>query len=74
MVNLYELLRKRGLTHSERHFSKHWCDRAPNYIALGNSLSESATLALARNLWRKGRLLLFLRVLYAVLWEVEVHE
>ena len=69
--DIFELLHKHGLSRSHRHFSEHWCDRAPNYVALGNGLSEAATLAVARKLWRRRKWLLFLRVLYAVLWEVE---
>ena len=71
MTDIFELLHKRGLSRSYRHFSEHWCGRAPNYVSLGNGLSEAAVLAVARKLWRRGCVFLFIRVLWAVLWEVE---
>jgi hypothetical protein len=71
MTDIFELLNKRNLSPSYRHFSEHWCDKAPNYVSMGNGLSEAAVLAVARKLWRRGHWFLFLRVVHAVLWEVE---
>ena len=34
MTDPYTTLRTRGLTTSRRHFSRHWCGKAPNYMAV----------------------------------------
>jgi hypothetical protein len=74
-MDLYELLHAKGLTKSHRHFSEHWCDRAPNYVALGNGISESSCLAIIRKLWRQRTLkcrLLALRIIHEIVWGLDV--
>lgn len=70
-ICLYKLLHHHGLTKSKRGFSSEWCSKAPNYLAEGNGLSESAALAVARKLWRRGHPILFLRVLYEIVWGLD---
>lgn len=72
MIDLYEHMLQRGLTTSQRHFSTYWCDRAPNYLALGNGLSESALIAVFRNLVAQGRWATALRVAHMILFQQAV--
>lgn len=68
MIDLYEHMRARKLVASKRAFSKHFCNRAPNYLALGNGLSDSAMIAVFRNLVSRGQWLLALRVAHMILF------
>lgn len=68
MIDLYEHMRARNIVASKRAFSEHFCNRAPNYLALGNGLSESAMIAVFRNLVSRGRWLLALRVARMILF------
>lgn len=68
MDDLYRLMHRRGLTTIQRHFSAHWCDRAPNYLALGTGLSEGAKIAIFRRLVSEGRCLLAVRVAHMILF------
>ena len=68
MSNLYEHMLERGLTTSQRHFSTYWCDRAPNYLALGAGLSEGAMISVFRNLVAEGRWMLAFRVAHMILF------
>jgi hypothetical protein len=70
-LDLYQLLHDAGLSASHRHFSTHWCDRAPNYLAISNGISETTALVVARKLWRRRGLdskLLCLRIVYEIVW------
>lgn len=69
MTDIYSTFLKRGLTTSQRHFSTHWCDRAPNYLALGGGLSEGAMIAVFRKLVAEGRWLMAFRVAHMVLFD-----
>lgn len=69
MIDLYEHMRARKIVSSKRAFSEHFCNRAPNYLALGNGLSESALIAVFRNLVSRGRWVLALRVARMILFE-----
>ncbi len=69
MDSLYALIQRRGLTTSQRHFSTHWCDRAPNYLALGTGLSDGARIAVFRRLISEGRWLLGFRVAHMILFD-----
>lgn len=68
MDSLYTLMQRRGLTTSQRHFSAYWCDRAPNYLALGTGLSDGAMIAIFRNLASRGQWILALRVARMILF------
>lgn len=68
MNDLYQTLLRRRLTTSQRHFSTHWCDRAPNYLALGGEGSTDAKLAVFRKLLARRRWLLAVRVGWLVLF------
>lgn len=74
MTDLYQLLHDAGLTRSRRHFSEAFCDRAANYVSLGNGISESACLAIVRELWRRRTLkcrLLALRIIHEIVWGLD---
>ena len=47
---IYDLLLRRGLTHSQRHFSTAWAGCAPNYLALGGGISDTVALTVFRRL------------------------
>lgn len=68
MTELYTLMLNRRLTTSQRHFSSHWCERAPNYLALQNGVSDSAMITVFRNLVAEGRWLIAFRVAHMILF------
>lgn len=68
MTDLYTLLLNRRLTTSQRHFSSYWCERAPNYVALHNGISDSAMITVFRNLVAEGRWLIAFRVAHMILF------
>lgn len=68
MTDLYTLMLNRRLTTSQRHFSSHWCGRAPNYLALQNGISDSAMITVFRNLVTEGRWLVAFRVAHIILF------
>jgi hypothetical protein len=68
MIDIYTALLSAGLTTSQRDFSTFWCNRAPNYMALGNGLSDSAKIAVFRNLIASHRWWLALRVAHSILF------
>lgn len=74
MIDIYKTLLKRGLTTSQRDFSTYWCNRAPNYMALGNGLSDGAMIAVFRRLIEDGRWLLAIRVARAILFGRRGHD
>jgi hypothetical protein len=59
-----------GLTDSHRHFSSAWLNRAENYLCLraDRGPSADALVELFQTLVREGRIVLALRVAWAVLW------
>jgi len=61
--DIYELLVRKGYARSGRFTSQHYCGRSPNYIAMGGGISDSAGLAVARQLAAEHRWLTALRVL-----------
>ena len=61
--DIYELLVRKGYARSGRFTSQHYCRRSPNYIAMGGGISDSAGLAVARQLAAEHRWLTALRVL-----------
>lgn len=62
MDEIYELLVRKGYARSARFTSQHYCQRSPNYIAMGGGISDSAGLAVARQLASEGRWITALRV------------
>ena len=65
---IYQLLRRRGLSGSARHFSTAWAGCAPNYLALGGGISDTVAITVFRRLvaercwwtaFQVGRLILF---------------
>ena len=48
--DIYDLLLRRGLTRSQRHFSTYWAGCAPNYLALGGGISDTVPIAVFRRL------------------------
>lgn len=69
MIDIYEHMRARKIVVSKRAFSQQFCNRAPNYLALGNGLSESALIAVFRNLISRGQWILALRVARMILFD-----
>lgn len=69
-MDLYDLMARRGLTHSRRHYSTEWLGLAPNYACLRGDRppSDSAMLHLARKLLSKRRFILAAHVLQMLLW------
>jgi hypothetical protein len=68
MNDIYEALRKRGLTTSQRDFSTRYAGRSPSYLATTNALSEGAMIAVFRQLVAQRRWLLAIRVAHTVLF------
>lgn len=62
MNDIYSTLKKRGLTTSQRDFSRRWAGRSSSYLATTQALSEGAMIAVFRKLVAEGRWLLALRV------------
>ncbi len=46
--DIYDLLLRRGLTRSQRHFSTVWAGCAPNYLALGGGVSDTVAITVFR--------------------------
>lgn len=69
-MDIYHHFFERGLTDSHRHFSSAWLRRAENYLCLrsGRGPSSDALVELFQTLVRQGRLMLAVRVGWAVLW------
>lgn len=69
-MDIYHHFLERGLTDSRRHFSSAWLGRAENYMCLrsGREASADALVDLFQTLVREGRLMLAVRVGWAVLW------
>lgn len=69
-MDIYHHFFERGLTDSRRHFSSAWLGRAENYMCLrsGREASADALVELFQTLVREGRLMLAIRVGWAVLW------
>ena len=69
-LDLYHLLRAKGLSHSLRHYSREWLGSAENYACLRGERapSERALVHLFQRLWSEGRLLLAARVARLILW------
>lgn len=69
-MNIYHHFLERGLTDSQRHFSSAWLGRAENYLCLRSDRgpSSDALIELFQTLVREGRLMLAVRVAWAVLW------
>ena len=67
-ADIYDLLLRRGLTRSQRHFSTYWAGCAPNYLALGGGISDTVAITVFRKLvaercwwtaFQVGRMILF---------------
>jgi hypothetical protein len=69
MNDIYEALRKRGLTTSQRDFSRRYAGRSPSYLATTNTLSDGAMIAVFRKLIMERRWLLAIRVARMVLFQ-----
>ena len=69
-IDIYQLLRARGLCHSQRQYSREWLGAAENYACLRGDRgpSERALINLFRRLWTERRLLLAMRVACLILW------
>jgi hypothetical protein len=68
MSDLYTTLSKHGLTTSRRHFSTHWCGKAPNYMAVSGHPSTDVAITVFRKLIAEGRWFVALRVAHMVLF------
>ena len=68
MNDIYETLKKHGLTTSQRDFSRRWAGRSASYLATTQALSEGAMIVVFRKLLAEGRWLLALRVARMVLF------
>lgn len=69
--SFYRLLERRRLVVSKRDFSTYYLGMAPNYACLrgDRGLSPRAAINLFRQLWSERRVLLALRVAYALLFQ-----
>jgi len=67
MNDLYETLKKRGLTTSQRDFSRRWAGKSPSYLATMSTPSERVMITVLRKLVAERRWLLALRVARMVL-------
>ncbi|MFN3837507.1 MAG: DUF6626 family protein [Brevundimonas sp.] len=69
-MDIYQHFLSRGLTDSQRHFSSAWLGRAENYLCLRSNRGPSADalVELFQTLVREGKLMLAVRVAWAVLW------
>jgi len=69
-MDIYHHFQTQGLTASRRHFSAAWLGRAENYLCLRGDRGPSADamIELFQTLVREGRLMLAMRVGWAVLW------
>ena len=74
MKNIYETLRKHGLTTSQRDFCIRYASKSPSYLATTGALSESAMIAVFRKLIAEGRWLLAMRVARMVLFGRRRHD
>jgi hypothetical protein len=68
MNDIYETLRRRGLTSSRRDFSTRYAGKSPSYLATTNGLSDGAMIAVFRKLIEEGRWVLAIRVARTVLF------
>lgn len=68
MNDLYETLKKRGLTSSQRDFSTRYAGKSPSYLATMASPSNGAMIAVFRKLFAERRWLLAIRVARMVLF------
>lgn len=68
MNDLYETLRKRGLTTSQRDFSTRYAGKSPSYLATMNTPSVEVAICVFRKLVTERRWLLALRVARMVLF------
>lgn len=62
MDDIYKLLVRKGYARSARFASVHYCQRSSNYISMGGGISDSAGLAVARQLAAEHRWITALRV------------
>ena len=67
MTDLYTLMRDRRLTTSRRHCSTYWCQKAPNYLAIGGP-SDGAMITVFRRLLAEGRWATAFRVANMILF------
>lgn len=65
---IYEALRRRGLTTSQRDFSTRYAGRSPAYLATSKALSADAMIAVFRRLMAERRWLLAFQVAREVLF------
>lgn len=76
MENFYRLLESRGLVVSLRDYSTYYLGMAQNYACLrgDRGLSPRAAINLFRRLWSERRVLLALRVAYALLFKCPTED
>jgi hypothetical protein len=68
VIDLYEFMFKQRLTTSRRHCSTHWCQMAPNYLAIGGP-SYTALINVFRRLVSEGRWATAFRVAHMILFD-----
>lgn len=68
MNDIYETLKRRGLTTSQRDFSQRWAGKSPSYLATMSTPSERVMITVLRKLVAERRWLLALRVARMVLF------
>lgn len=68
MTDLFATLKSNGLTTSRRHFSRHWCGKAPNYMAVTSQPSTDVAITVSRKLIAEPRWIVALRVAHMVLF------
>lgn len=74
MNDIYETLRKRGLTTSQHDFSTHYAGKSPSYLATTKCLSTEAMVSVFRRLMEERHWLLAIRVAHDILFGRRRHN
>ena len=74
MIDIYETLRKRGLTTSQHDFSTHYAGKSPSYLATTKRLSAEAMISVFRRLMEERHWLLAIRVAHGILFGRSQHD
>ena len=74
MTDIYETLRKRGLTTSQHDFSTYYAGKSASYLATCKTLSAEAMIAVFRRLVEERHWLLAIRVARIILFGRRRHD
>ena len=74
MIDIYETLRKRGLTTSQHDFSTYYAGKSPSYLATTKGLSAEAMISVFQRLMEEKHWLLAIRVAHTLLFGRRRHD